>query len=90
MIRVLLSLLELPYGCFFSSGKPLMLTTLLPAIQHRFVLPLVWASSKNKRRLLPDAATGEIEPSLFECTTEIKSFCICVENIYGSKRKTNP
>ncbi len=81
MIRVLLCLFELPDCCLFPTGEPFVLTAFLPAIEHRFVLPLVRAATKNKRRLLPYATAREIEPSLLECTAEVESFGICMEDI---------
>lgn len=59
MVAILLGFIELPNGGFFPSCVPLVLAFLLPAVQHRLVLPLViWKSPQTVRmryRLMRDS-----------------------------------
>ena len=58
-----------------------MLAVLLPAEQARLVLPLIRGTPEDKRLLLPDTRSGKVKSRVSKRFAEIKSLCICVENI---------
>ena len=86
MIFGLLRTVKFPNGSLLPIRIPVVLPTLLPAEQHRLMLPLVGASSQHKALLLPDTAAGKIESGIMECFAEIQPLCICMEHINGSIR----
>ena len=61
-----------------------MLSLLLPAVETRFVLPLVRTTAQHQRILLPDTAPGQVEPGILECLSKVQPFRICMEDVDGT------
>ena len=68
-----------------------MLSLLLPAVETRFVLPLVRTTAQHQRILLPDTAPGQVEPGILECLSKVQPFRICMEDVvrYRSAQATS-
>ena len=83
MVAVLLWLVKLPDGGLLSSGVPLVLAFLLPAVKARLVLPLIRRAPQHQGLLLPDTAAGEVEPCGSKRLAKIQPLSVGVEYING-------
>ena len=83
MVAVLPGFVEFPDGGLFPSGVPLVPAFLLPAIETRFVLPLVRRAPQHQGLLLPDTAAGEVEPCSVKRLAEVQSLGIGMKHIDG-------
>ena len=81
MVAVLLRFVELPYCRLLAVGVPLVLAVLLPTEKARLMLPLIRRATENKRLLLPNTRSGKVKSRVSKRPAEVKSLCICVENI---------
>ncbi|CAB0562267.1 hypothetical protein CIP107532_01810 [Corynebacterium diphtheriae] len=81
VVGVLSRLGEVPDRGLFPVSEPLVLGSLLPPVEDRFVLPLVRRASQHEGVFDPDAAAGELEPGIDERFAEVQPFGVGVEHI---------
>ena len=77
----MLGLVVVPDGGLLSVGKPFMLAVGQPAVQNRFMLPLVGASAKHQRVFHPDAHTADMETRFLKGAAEVESLRVRMENV---------
>src|SRR5699024_7731663 len=81
MVTVSLWFIKFPDGGFFPTCIPLMLAFLLPAKQHRFVLPLIRRTPQYKGVLFPYTTAGQVKTGIRKGFSKIKPFGVGMEYI---------
>ena len=86
MLLTCLRAVIFPDSCLLTVRIPLMFPARFPSVKAGFVLPLVRTSAKHQCILLPDTAPGQLKPCRLKRLSEIQSFRIRMEYIYGGIR----
>ena len=81
MVAVFAGLGEIPHRCLFAIRIPSVRAVFLPPIKHRFVLPLIWGTTKYEGVFDPNTTARQVEASIKKRFTEVEAFGVGVENI---------